>query len=164
MDEHTATALMKTASGPASLFCTPSSRSIISSARASASALTSLAGGCSLATSSLIVPPRKQKAPRSRGFCCFLVPLLDLDAFLREVLHRARMPWNGRGVLLLVLELDVLRFLVRADQLIALVEERLHDVVGRLVVHVLVRDQQVVHRGDLVVVVHPLVDVLGDGV
>ena len=47
---------------------------------------------------------------------------------------------------LLVLELEVLRFLVHADQLVAVLEHRLDDVVGGLLVHVLVRDQQVHHR------------------
>src|SRR3954462_13737354 len=117
------------ASLPESLFCTPSSRSIISSARARASALTSFAGWCSLATSSLIAPPRKEKAPLSRGFVpsvCFL--LFDLDALLGEVLDRARVPRDRRSVGLLVRHRDVLGLLVRANELVALVEERLHDV------------------------------------
>src|SRR3954471_16392986 len=164
-EEQTAIVVTRTASGPVSRFCTPSSRSIISSARASASALTSFAGWCSLATSSVIAPLRKKKPRLARGFIrSFSFLLFELDALLGEVLYRTRMPWNRRGICLLVLHRDVLRLFVRANQLVALVEERLDDVIGRLVVHALVRDEQVVHRGDLVVGVHPLVDVLGDGV
>src|SRR4029077_8796032 len=102
---------------PTSLFCTPSSRSIISSARASASALTSFAGWCSLATSSLIAPPRKKKPRGDGAFYVSENALLHLDALLREVLHRAGVPGNRRSIRLLALHRDVLRFLVRADQL-----------------------------------------------
>ncbi|MND01089.1 hypothetical protein D3C83_199310 [compost metagenome] len=56
---QTATVATKAATQPVSLLWTPSSRSIISSARASASSLTSLAGWCSRATSSLIRSPCK---------------------------------------------------------------------------------------------------------
>src|SRR3954465_15101633 len=163
-EEQTAIVVTRTASGPVSRFCTPSSRSIISSARASASALTSFAGWCSLATSSVIAPLRKKKPRLARGLFVLSFLLFELDALLGEVLDRARMPWNRRGIGLLVLHRDVLRLFVRADQLVALVEERLDDVIGHLVVHALVRDEQVVHRGDLVVGVHALVDVLRNGV
>ena len=45
--------------------------------------------------------------------------------------------WNGIGEArrLLVLELEVRRFLVHGDQVVALVEDRLDDVVGGLLVH-----------------------------
>ena len=57
-DITTATVVTKAASQPACLFWTPSSRSIISSARSSASALISGAGLCSSVASSLIGPPK----------------------------------------------------------------------------------------------------------
>src|SRR5687768_5396615 len=161
----TATVPTSAASQPVSLFCTPSSRSIISAARFSASSLTSAAGWCSRATSSVMAPPTNEKAPPASwtglARSAFLV---ELHAFLGEVLHRARMPGQRRGVLLLVLELEVLGFLVHPDQLVAMVEDRLDDVVGGLVVQLLVRDQDVHHGRLLVVLLHAAVDILGDGV
>jgi hypothetical protein len=65
IDIATATKATKAASQPFSLFWTPSSCSIISSARASASSLTSFAGACTLAVSSLITPPQKAESPAS---------------------------------------------------------------------------------------------------
>src|SRR3981189_3639701 len=106
------------------------------------------------AISSLMACP-KSKRGQSNFRGCFwkiaLTPfwnawLFEGDALFREVLHRAGMPGHGRGVFLLVLELDVLGFLVRAHQVVLVVEHRLHDAVRGLVVHVLVRDQQVVDR------------------
>src|SRR5688572_31201244 len=108
---------MNAASQPTRRFCTPSSRSIISSARASASALTSLAGWCSRATSSLIASPSESRKPRQRtgrGFHAAAL-LSDLDALLREVLDGARVPGHRGGIGLLVFQLEVLRLLVHAD-------------------------------------------------
>src|SRR5918992_3964418 len=149
----TATVATSAANPPTSLLCTPSSRSIISSARARASLLTSAEGGC------------KEKAPTGGAFSRSLTCSIELYGLFLEVPHRARMPRDaagGRG--LLVLELEVLRFLVHADQFIALLEHRLHDVVGGLLLHVLVRDEQVHHRGLAIVRVHALVGVLRDAV
>src|SRR5512134_3390913 len=162
----TATVVTKAAIQPVSLLWTPSSRSIISSARASASALTSLAGWCSRAISSLIAPPYKSKAPPAgwTGLWCFGASVADLYALLCEVLDGARVPGHRGGLGLLVLELDVLRFLVRADQVVTLVEDGLDDVIGGLVVHLLVRDEDVHHRRLLVVDRHALVGLLGDAV
>src|ERR1041384_8631130 len=93
------------ASQPASLFWTPSSRSIISSARASASWLTSAAGWCSRVTSSLIA---NEQAPSGGAFSLVALRLVDFHALLFEVAQRAGVPGNaaGRGGLL-VLELEV---------------------------------------------------------
>src|SRR5688500_20189200 len=64
---------------------------------------------------------------------------IQLDAFFGKVLHRAGMEWDRRSGGLLVLELEVLSFLVHVDQVGALVDDGLDDVVGRLLVHALVR-------------------------
>src|SRR6185295_11865827 len=150
----TVTAMTKPASAPVSLFWTPSSRSIICSARCSASALISAAGWCSSVTSSLIASPEMKSPARGPGGAAVPPGSVDLDALLAEVLHRARVPGQRRGFGLLVLELEVLRLLVHANQLVAVVEHRLEDVVGGLFVHRLVRHQQVHHRGLLVVGLH----------
>src|SRR5512145_2173990 len=114
----------------------PSSRSIISSARASASRLTSAEGWCRRTASWLI----KKKPRRGGAFSrSRLVTLVEFHAFFFEVTHRAGMPRDpARRRGFLALQLEVLGFLVYADQLLALLENRLHDVVGGLLVHVLV--------------------------
>src|SRR6266481_4648347 len=104
--------MMKAAIAPENLFWTPSSCSIISSARFSASSLIEASGWWMRATSSLICLIRVQDRNPLRSWT--RIRSIEVDAFFGEVLHRARMPWHGRGVLLLVLELDVLGFLVRA--------------------------------------------------
>src|SRR5688572_10938160 len=76
---------------------------------------------------------------------------LHLDALLLEVLERTRMPRQRARRGFLVLELEVLRFLVHGDQILLVLEDRLHDVVGGLVTQVLVRDEDV-HDGRLLVV------------
>ena len=81
--------------------------------------------------------------------------LFDLDALLVEVLDRAGVKRNRRRVVRLQLQVEVGRFLVHQDQLVALFEDRLDDVVGDLVRHVGARDDQVLHRGDLVRLVLP---------
>src|SRR5688500_6610050 len=146
----TATVATSAASQPTSLLWTPSSRSIISSARASASRLTSAAGWCRRTVSSVTA---KSPAGRSgRGFGSRQEKgSVDLDALLGEELDCAGVPGNRGSLLLLVLELDVFGFLVHADQLVAMVEYRLDDVVRGLLVHVLVHHQQVGHRRRLVV-------------
>src|SRR5438105_11416466 len=73
-----------------------------------------------------------EKAPGCGALSGLRLPLLNLDAFFGEVLHRARMPRHRRGILLLVLELDVLGFLVRTHEVIFVVEHRLDDRVGSL--------------------------------
>src|SRR4051812_30730860 len=103
---------MNTASAPRNLFWTPSSSSISSSARLSASSLIPAAGAGVRASSSLM-----------------RAPSVELDALLRVVLHRARMPGQRRSVGLLVLELEVLGFLVHAHQVFLVLEDRLDDVV-----------------------------------
>src|SRR5437764_8951694 len=143
---------MNAAIAPVNLFWAPSSSSISSSARFSASSEISAAGWWTRSTSSLMVPLRGS------------IRLLEVDAFLGEVLHRARVPGHGRGSLLLVLELDVLGFLVRTYQLVLVIEHRLDDFVSSVGIHLLVRDQQVVDRGDRVVLGHAAIDVLGDHV
>src|SRR5438105_9324443 len=157
---------MKCAIAPVNLFWTPSSCSIISSARFSASSLISAAGWWMRATSSLMGSSANEKAPPGHpdGASWAARALLEVDALFAEVFHRARVPGHRRGVFLLVLELDVLGFLVRAHQVILVIEHRLHDAVRGLGVHVLVRDEQVVDRRDLVVLVHAAIDVLGDDV
>src|SRR5690348_10754931 len=136
---------MNAAMRPVNRFWTPSSCSIISSARFSASSLIAGSGSPMRAVSWLI----KEK-PRGDGARLAGASLLDLDALLGEVLGRAGMPGHRRGGRLLVLEPDVVGFLVHAHQLVLVLEHRLHDVVGGLVVHVLVGDEQVVHRRDVV--------------
>src|SRR5690349_3860376 len=59
---------------------------------------------------------------------------VDLHAALGEVLERSRVVRDRGGVRLLVLQLEVLGFLVDGDQLVLLVEQGLDDVVGRLLV------------------------------
>src|SRR3970282_631680 len=116
-DIATATVVTKAASQPESLLWTPSSRSIISSARSSASALISAAGLCSSVTSSLIHSPQ-MKSPASRldGARCDGGLFADLDALLGEVLDGARRPGDRGGLGLLVLELEARRLLVRPGQ------------------------------------------------
>src|SRR5438874_7208102 len=143
---------MNAAIAPVNLFWAPSSSSIISSARFSASSEISAAGWWIRSTSSLMAPLWGSSW------------LLQIDAFLGEVLHRAGVPGHGRGAFLLVLELDVLGFLVRAYQLVLVIEHRLDDLVRGVGIHLLVRDQQIVDRGDVVVLVHAVIDVLGDHV
>src|SRR3954462_5592166 len=113
---------MNAAMAPRNLFWTPSSSSMSASARFSASSLIA-APGCALIA--------WQRA------------LFELDALLREVLDRAGVPWNRRGFLLLVLELEVLGLLVHEHQVVLMVERRRDDVVGGFLVHALVRDEQV---------------------
>src|SRR3954471_16143145 len=127
---------MNAAMAPVNLFWTPSSCSIISSARCSASSLISVAGGWMRATSSLIRSSPNEKAPPRGpdGASWRSDALLQVDALFGEVFHRPGMPRHGRGGLLLVLELDVLSFLVRSHQLVLVVEDRLDDAVRRLVV------------------------------
>src|SRR5688572_28779571 len=100
----TARAMISRASQPRCRLCTPSSRSIISSARLRAAALTTAAGWCSLAISSLTRFLSNEKAPpavwtglskRRR--------LLELDALLGEVTDGGRMPRDRGGLHLLVL-------------------------------------------------------------
>src|SRR5262245_48969656 len=109
----TSTVPTRPAIHPACRFWTPSSRSIIASARSRAAPVSSADDGGSRAMSSL-----------NGGF-----PLLELDALLGEVLDRRGVPRDRGGLGLLVLELDVLRFLVDADQVVAMLEDRLHDLV-----------------------------------
>src|SRR5216684_1627598 len=138
---------MNPAIRPVNLFCTPSSCSISSSARLSASSLISAAGWWIRASSSLM-----------RGASVYF------DALLAVVLQRPWVERNRRRRGLLILELDVLRLLVHADQIVSMLEHRLHDVVGRFLVHVLVRHQQVHDGGLLVVGLHAAVGVLRDHV
>src|SRR5215470_2697929 len=125
---------MNIASAPFSLLAAPSSCSMYSSAFCSAAASMS-ALSC------------------ARSAWCSLMSV-QLDAFFGEVLDGARVPGNGARVLLLVLQLEVLGLLVHRDDLGLVVEHGLHDVVGRLVVHVGVGHQDVLHRGLVVVRVH----------
>src|SRR5712691_11525515 len=138
---------MNPAIRPVNLFCTPSSCSISSSARLSASSLISAAGWWMRASSSLM-----------RGASVYF------DALLAVVFQRPWVEGDRRRGGPLVLELDVLRLLVHADQLVLVLEHRFHDAVGGLVVHALVRHQQVHHGGLLVVVLHAPVHVLRNGV
>src|SRR5687767_13222404 len=156
--------MTRPASQPLSLLWTPSSRSIISSARASASALTSAAGWCSRTISSLTDSPSMKSPASALVGASQRAALLDLDALLGEILDRGRMPRDRGGLGFLVLELDVLGFLVHADEIVAMVEHRLRDLVREVLVHVAVDGEEVGHGGGLVVGLHPLVDVLGDDV
>src|SRR5687767_4697469 len=158
----TATVATSAASQPESLLWAPSSRSIISSARASASLLTSAAGWCRRRVSSLITKkPRRSLRTGLRSAWCSSV---DLHALLGKELDRPGMPGDRGRLALLILELDVLGLLVHADQLVAMVEHRLDDLVGGLVVHVLVDHQQVGDGGRLVIGFHAVVDRLLDHV
>src|SRR5690348_9466431 len=103
------------AMAPVNRFWTPSSCSIIASARFSASSLIAASGGMMGVASWLIVP--KRKSPAGRGFSGRR-SLLDLDALLRVVLERAGVVRNRRRRGLLVLEAEVLGFLVDAHQLV----------------------------------------------
>src|SRR6266852_7119847 len=125
---------MNPAIRPVNLFCTPSSCSISSSARLSASSLISAAGWRMRPSSSLM-----------RGASAYF------DAFLAVVLQRPRVERNRRCRGLLILELDVLRLLLHADQIVSMLEHRLHDVVSRFLVHDIERHHQV-HDGSLLVV------------
>src|SRR5689334_2799503 len=119
----TATAATKAAIQPRWRFWTPSSCSIISSARFSAASLISAAGWWMRATSSLMCPlsTKKPRQDQWSGLVRCSGRLFQLGALLVEVLDRARMPRQRRSVRLLVLDLEVLRFLVHADQLVAMV-------------------------------------------
>src|SRR6478735_9213839 len=136
------------ASQPLNLLAAPSSCSMYSSAFCRAAASMSALSWARSAGWSLPVMPGS----------------IQLDALFGEVLHRAGMPGNGRGVLLLVLQLEVLGLLVHRHDLRLLVEDGLDDVVGRLLVHGLAGDQDVLHGGLLVVVVHAAVRLLRDRV
>src|SRR5256885_10983852 len=158
---------MNAAMAPVNLFWTPSSCSILSWGRFSASSLISVAGGWMRATSSLISDSgsglelkHRASIPDRTPISKNAQPLLQRDALFREVLHRAGMPGDGRRVLLLVLELDVLGFLVRAHQVVLVVEHRLDDLVGGVGDHPFVLHQQVGHRGGLVVLLHATIDSL----
>src|SRR5688572_25042379 len=129
------TASTRPASHPRCRFCTPSSRSIISSARLSASALTSAAGWCRRATSSLTGFLSTKSPARVLDGASTRPALPELDALFREILDRARVPRDRRVLRLLVLELDVLRLLVDADEVLAVVEDRLDDLVRQILVH-----------------------------
>src|SRR3954451_8795875 len=140
----TAVSVMKIASRPRSLLAAPSSCSTYPSAFCNAAASMS-ALSCA----------------RSAWWSAMSV---QLDAFFGEVLDRAGVPRNGARVLLLVLQPEILRLLVHGDDVGLVVEHGFHDVVGRLVVHALVRHQDVLHRGLVVVGLHALVRGLGDHV
>src|SRR5690349_8820049 len=135
---------MRPPSHPTSRFWTPSSRSIISSARASASALTSAAGRCSRAISSDKGISFNEK-PR-RGGAWQRRELLELDALLGEVADRGGMPRDRGRLLLLVLQLDVGGLLVHADEVVAMLEHRLHRLVREVLVEVAVHREQVGDR------------------
>src|SRR5215208_8194773 len=104
----------KPPSAPFSLLAAPSSSSTYCSARSSAASLT--------AAGSWIDTPT------------FEAGSVDLDALFLEVLQRPRMKRDRRGRGLLVLELEVRRFLVHGDDVVLAVEDGLDDVVGGLVV------------------------------
>src|SRR4051812_1073325 len=121
---------MNAAIAPVNLFWAPSSSSIISSARFSASSEISAAGWWIRSTSSAMARKRGQSnfsLQKRRREPLFRLWLFEVDALLGEVLHRAGMPGDGRGALLLVLEPDVFRFLVRAYQLVLVIEHGLDD-------------------------------------
>src|SRR4051812_33259789 len=118
-----ATRRTKPPSQPFSLLAAPSSSSTYCSARSSASSLTA-AGACT------------DTSPRRS---------VDLDALFGEVLQGPGVERDRAGRRLLALELEVDRFLVHRDDVVLSVEDRLDDVVGGLVVHALVCDQDVHH-------------------
>src|SRR3989449_9055759 len=66
-----------------------------------------------------------------------VLALLQLDSLLGEVFDRPGVPGDRRGCLFLVLELEVLRLLVDADQFFLVIEHRLDDAIGGFFVHVL---------------------------
>src|SRR5262249_10648598 len=76
---------------------------------------------------------------------------LHLHAMFGHVFDRARMPWARRIILYLVLQREVLRFAVHRDEIRLLVEDGLDDVVGILVGHFRVRNEDVPHNRVLVV-------------
>src|SRR5258705_10051074 len=67
---------------------------------------------------------------------------LDLDALLFEIFLRARMERDRRADRL-VLEVDVLRFLVHGHELWFFFEQRLYDAVGHRIAHLVVGDEDV---------------------
>src|SRR5262245_48519468 len=72
-----------------------------------------------------------------------LDPASHLDALLGEVFHRAGMPRDRRVLRRLVLQRDAVGLGVDGDELVALLDEGLDDVVGDLVRHLGVGDQDV---------------------
>src|SRR5689334_5490158 len=102
---------------PRNLFAAPSSCSMYSSAFCSAAASMS---ALSWARSAWWSVPFMEK------------PSVQLDPFFGEVLHRAGVPGKRARVLLLVLQLDVLGFLVHGHDVCLVVEHRLDDVVRGL--------------------------------
>src|SRR5688572_27143984 len=108
-----------------------------------------------------------KKAPlrfRSGAVSATAGSLLDLYSLLGEILERAGVPGYRRGRGLLVLELEIGRFLVDGDQRRALVKDRLDDVIGGLVGQVRVRHQDVHHGRLLVVGGHAAISILRDRV
>src|SRR5688572_14383323 len=117
-------------------------------ARFSASALIAASPCGGFLSSALMLPCQPDnKKPRSVSGAGLVLGLLDpsvqLDALFLEILERTGMPGDRRSSGLLILELDVLRLLVREDQVGALVEEGLDDVVHHLVRQARVRHQDV---------------------
>src|ERR1044072_5662182 len=116
--------------------------------------------------------PREHSAPRPRGPASGPAPwktravpaLTNVYAPLGKILDRAGMEGNRRSGGLLVFQLEILRLLVHGDQVFALVEDGLYDVIGGPTVQVLVRNENVPHGGLLVVRVHAPVGRLGDDV
>src|SRR6266480_647813 len=139
---------MKSPSRPRNLFWTPSSCSMSSSTRLSPSSLISAAGWVMRAISSLMAHPSSttRRPQQTEPGLLRALALLQLDSLLGEVFDRPRVPGNRRGFLFLVLEPEVLRILVDADQFFLVLEDRLEDAIGGFLVHVLVRHQQVHHR------------------
>src|SRR5882672_9813978 len=73
--------------------------------------------------------------------------LTNLHAPLCKILDRAGMEGNRRSRGFLVLQPEILRLLVHGDHVVTLVEDGLDDVVRGLVAQVLMRNEDVPHRG-----------------
>src|SRR5206468_157795 len=76
-----------------------------------------------------------------------------LHALLGEIFHRTGMPGNRRVLRRLVLERDARGFAVHGDELVTLLDEGPDDVVGDLVGHLGVGDQDILDHADGVVLV-----------
>src|SRR4051794_14625601 len=105
----TAASVTKMAIAPVNLLAAPSSCSMNSSALCKASSVTAPASDMETRWGSFMGPAMRSS--------------IHLHAFFGEVLERARMERDRRGRALLVLELDVLGFLVHGNQFGLLLED-----------------------------------------
>src|SRR4029079_5872890 len=111
----------------------------------------------------IALPKRTRRSQLSRGLYPGNAQVLHFYAMRGHVLHRARMPRDRRIGFDLVFEREVLGLAMHRDEVRLLVEDRLDDVVGVLIRHLGVRDQDIPHDGVLVVRRLPGVSARFDG-